>query len=1203
MTWRQWLDNAADAVCSEVEGNRRNALNVAAFKIGGTLHWHDADEGEAWDVLSAAARSTGLDVATVNATIRDGFSDGAKRPLADKRGESARWSIRSPRRPFSGRTAPPTTRPKPTGRSRSGVRLWHAAQPVDVGTPSAVAAYLAARGLNARRLADHGIARLTDDATRPLVVPLYDPRGELAGVMRRMVRPPAEGEIKSLTSHGTTGARVIACEKGRRMLAGDATAAEHGVLVLEGETDALTWATLLDPRTSPAILAIPGSGSWSRDLADRIPHGSRVAVLTDRDAAGRKYRDRVAADLADRCEAWCRPDLPLHCERYPDESDMHRAGELGRDPWSGLVPLHRIEDGVSLPVAPLRTLADGRRELASIIAGIVQGIEPGRRHRDATLKSECAEHVIVAATGTGKTHAAGLAVLRLWQAGSWCRWSRREHAALHDTREDLLRVADAEVAAGRLTPRDRDGFAACIVKVPSLRDGCTRPWRLDRFLDATGRQSAACDGCPMATTCEARRAASAYRELKEHRRVASQGVVLGYDEAGDDLRATFSEAAYGHLMRRSWVRMTTHDRETVAGPQGEATDLHVVDEAPSEAVRPVLEVTIHDLATARELGALECDDNAWDRLAGLLTSARHTVDPERLAAAFDGVTVGDVDQLRAAMVERARAEADHGRAYDRTDPDQRIASADTIAALTGAHADGWTGADAGEGALRFRAHRPMDRKITQARIYLDATACPVVYDRICPGATWHVVNASPPVPTVARHLTSRDRWAPHPDNVSGELTRERLRIWNADDGATLYVMPRKLMVALDELADDAPAGYLAARRADRVTYYGSAAMRGTNQWGHLSRVVIVAHHVPGSAVDAEARFLGCRDAAHRALNVAPVVQAVGRVARVAGVEARRVEIIGAAPCTYGLNAERESVDVAAMRHGAAPRGIECLAAMVKDRIGAAEPAPFYRLSQVLAGAVSGSTLVPLYDTGAVEYCPGQARKLMDNNGLRVADVWDGAGIGSVPVKWTTAKNTTRVVLGMTADTLDADELERWLRSLPEDERPRRVEWKCPDTGATVGVELWDVVLGPALRRLARSDKPPTVRGIAGELARVEGGPSQAAVGRMVKGRGAEVRALWERYKAEHAASVVPLEAPNAAEVEAFDERAAIMEADAGLPRPVAERRAAGVVTGSPADVHRLERAAGPAPPPRRAWVPPICARIAAPVATMMLAAG
>jgi hypothetical protein len=85
------------------------------------------------------------------------------------------------------------------------------------------------------------------------------------------------------------------------MLAGKARPV--ALLVAEGVPDHLTWATRYKASddSAPAVLGVL-SGSWSDELAARVPDGLRVAVRVHRDDAGNHYAARICASLAARCE-------------------------------------------------------------------------------------------------------------------------------------------------------------------------------------------------------------------------------------------------------------------------------------------------------------------------------------------------------------------------------------------------------------------------------------------------------------------------------------------------------------------------------------------------------------------------------------------------------------------------------------------------------------------------------------------------------------------------------------------------------------------------------------------------------------------------------------------------------------------------------------------------------------------------------------
>ncbi len=76
----------------------------------------------------------------------------------------------------------------------------------------------------------------------------------------------------------------------------------YGLVICEGVPDFLTWATRWGDaaETAPAVIGII-SGSWTTEVAARVPAGTRVAVRTHGDRAGAKYAQQIAATLRDRC--------------------------------------------------------------------------------------------------------------------------------------------------------------------------------------------------------------------------------------------------------------------------------------------------------------------------------------------------------------------------------------------------------------------------------------------------------------------------------------------------------------------------------------------------------------------------------------------------------------------------------------------------------------------------------------------------------------------------------------------------------------------------------------------------------------------------------------------------------------------------------------------------------------------------------------
>lgn len=162
-----------------------------------------------------------------------------------------------------------------------------------------------------------------------LVLPVYDASGELAGVRGRWTGPAGvaeapedgpgelEARAKEVAPWGQRSAGLVfANAAGRAMLRGEGVS--DVVTVVEGGADFLTLATLTD---APVIGVF--AGSWTAELAARVPNGAQVLLATHADRVGEGYARQVAATLLRRCEV-ARLRLPLGC----DLNDMHRRGEL-----------------------------------------------------------------------------------------------------------------------------------------------------------------------------------------------------------------------------------------------------------------------------------------------------------------------------------------------------------------------------------------------------------------------------------------------------------------------------------------------------------------------------------------------------------------------------------------------------------------------------------------------------------------------------------------------------------------------------------------------------------------------------------------------------------------------------------------------------------------------------------------------------------
>lgn len=183
------------------------------------------------------------------------------------------------------------------------------------------ASWARSRGIDPAMVADRCLAfALRGDAPAPswarlggrpwpvagyrIALPLWEAQGALASCHARSVRRDAEPKGASPAGHQVAGL-VLADAGAGAML-------EHGTLagelwITEGVPDFLTaataWGDAADP--APAVLGVI-SGSWTAELAARIPNGARVVVAVHHDDAGARYLERIVETLGSRVtlERW-----------------------------------------------------------------------------------------------------------------------------------------------------------------------------------------------------------------------------------------------------------------------------------------------------------------------------------------------------------------------------------------------------------------------------------------------------------------------------------------------------------------------------------------------------------------------------------------------------------------------------------------------------------------------------------------------------------------------------------------------------------------------------------------------------------------------------------------------------------------------------------------------------------------------------------
>ncbi len=179
--------------------------------------------------------------------------------------------------------------------------------------------YLRSRGANPVAAAELDLARvLPADADMSsvfgplwtpahcLIVPLFDARGVMRSLLARSIDPTANP--KSLAPSGyQRGGLLMVDPLALHLLRTGARpewwpdTEELRIVIAEGEIDWLICATQWSDGAAcaPATFGIV-SGSWTPEIAARIPDGSTVVIATDHDPAGEKYAAQIVATLAER---------------------------------------------------------------------------------------------------------------------------------------------------------------------------------------------------------------------------------------------------------------------------------------------------------------------------------------------------------------------------------------------------------------------------------------------------------------------------------------------------------------------------------------------------------------------------------------------------------------------------------------------------------------------------------------------------------------------------------------------------------------------------------------------------------------------------------------------------------------------------------------------------------------------------------------
>lgn len=137
-----------------------------------------------------------------------------------------------------------------------------------------------------------------------LVVPLYAADGGMRSlVFRRVFDTGRDWPPKSMAANGYQRAGLVMANAVARHLLEHplAQASEMCVVIQEGETDWLTGCQTWARRDERAVFGLV-SGSWTSDLAARIPRRARVIVRTDNDAGGDQLAEPIIKSLVGRCD-------------------------------------------------------------------------------------------------------------------------------------------------------------------------------------------------------------------------------------------------------------------------------------------------------------------------------------------------------------------------------------------------------------------------------------------------------------------------------------------------------------------------------------------------------------------------------------------------------------------------------------------------------------------------------------------------------------------------------------------------------------------------------------------------------------------------------------------------------------------------------------------------------------------------------------
>ena len=182
-----------------------------------------------------------------------------------------------------------------------------------------VAGWLESRQVDPSAVEDRDLARAVTSSSHPATarwhesghrcaLPMYDAAGALRSIRARQVEPGRDGPKTLAPSGYRAGGLVFADLPGRAMLR-DGTrptwwpdGEPFEVIVVEGGPSWLAAAAeySVDALCVPSVLGVV-AGSWTDEIAARVPDGAVVTIATDDDGAGQGYQAAIGAALYRRC--------------------------------------------------------------------------------------------------------------------------------------------------------------------------------------------------------------------------------------------------------------------------------------------------------------------------------------------------------------------------------------------------------------------------------------------------------------------------------------------------------------------------------------------------------------------------------------------------------------------------------------------------------------------------------------------------------------------------------------------------------------------------------------------------------------------------------------------------------------------------------------------------------------------------------------